>query len=99
MVEVHSFSPFATLHCKFLNLENVNRTMDLINKSDKNNSNIKELIAIEYPARVENIDKVIDTLGGKEDLSKSFSEHERLQLQFRNNFCAKPVLSSEVSSS
>lgn len=70
--------------------------MDLIDKNKNNSDSIRELIAIEYPARVENIQKVIETLGGKEDLSKSFSEHEKLQLHFRNNFCSKPVLSSEV---
>lgn len=67
--------------------------MDLL----KNKDNIKELVGIEYPAKVENVNKVVETLGGKGDLSKSISEHERLQLKFRNNFCAKPVLSSEVS--
>lgn len=69
--------------------------MDLID--EKNNQNVKKLIAIEYPANVQNVNKVIDTLGGKEDLSKSIAEREKLQLKFRNNVCAKAVLSSEVS--
>ena len=56
---------------------------------------IKELIAIEYPGKVENPDKMVETLGGAEDLSKGIQERQKLQLKFRNNFFAKPVLSSE----
>ncbi|CRK93447.1 CLUMA_CG006983, isoform A [Clunio marinus] len=60
-----------------------------------NTKNAKELICIEYPGRVENIDRMIETLGGKEELSKGLHEKQKLQLQFRKNFYAKPVLSTE----
>jgi hypothetical protein len=56
---------------------------------------VKEFIAIEYPARVENADKMLESFGGAEELSKGFQEKQRIQLKFRNNFYAKPVLSSE----
>lgn len=56
---------------------------------------IKKFIAIEYPGKVEDIAKCVETLGGIEDLSKGFQEKHKLQLKFRNNFYAKPVLSSE----
>jgi hypothetical protein len=56
---------------------------------------IKEFISIEYPARVENVDKMMETLGGAEELSKGIHEGQRLQLKFRNNFYAKPAISSE----
>jgi general transcription factor 3C polypeptide 5 (transcription factor C subunit 1) len=55
----------------------------------------KKLISVEYPGRVENADKMCDTLGGLEELSKGFQEKQKLQLKFRQNFFAKPVLSSE----
>lgn len=64
--------------------------MDL--KKDKAGRNF---IAIEYPGRVENIDQMVETLGGQEELSKGFQEKQKLQLKFRDNFYAKPVLSSE----
>lgn len=57
--------------------------------------NVREFIAIEYPGRVENVENMMNSLGGKEQLSKGFQERERLQLKFRTNFYAKPVLSSE----
>lgn len=59
------------------------------------NQNLPEFIAIEYPGRVENVNKMVESLGGAEELSKGFQERQRLQLKFRNNFYAKPVLSSE----
>lgn len=55
----------------------------------------KKLISVEYPGRVENADKMCDTLGGIEELSKGFQEKQKIQLKFRQNFFAKPVLSSE----
>lgn len=57
--------------------------------------NLKRLIAIEYPGKVENTEKMVESLGGLEDLSKGFQEKQKLQLKFRQNFFAKPVLSSE----
>lgn len=64
--------------------------MDIINRA-----NTKNLIAIEYPGRVNNPEKMMETLGGIEELSKAFQEKQKLQLKFRNNFYAKPVLSTE----
>lgn len=64
--------------------------MDIINRK-----NAKDLIAIEYPGRVQHPDKMVETLGGIEELSKGLQEKQKLQLKFRNNFYAKPVLSSE----
>lgn len=55
----------------------------------------RKFIAIEYPGRVQNADKMCETLGGLEELSKGFQEKQKLQLKFRNNFFAKPVLSTE----
>ncbi len=59
-------------------------------------NNIPNLIAIEYPGRVENIDKAIETLGGKDEMSKAFSEKQKLQLKLypKNLFC-KPAISTE----
>lgn len=57
--------------------------------------NVKSLIAIEYPGLVRNPEKMVQTLGGIEELSKGFQERQKLELKFRNNFYAKPVLSSE----
>lgn len=58
---------------------------------------MKKFIAIEYPGKVENIAKCVETLGGIEELSKGFQEKQKLQLKFRDNFYAKPVLSSEAN--
>lgn len=38
-------------------------------------------------------------MGGIEELSKGFQEKQKLQLKFRNNFYAKPALSSEPNES
>ena len=62
-----------------------------------NRQNPRNLIAIEYPGRVQNPDKMVETLGGREELSKGFQERQKLQLKFRSNFYAKPALSSEPS--
>lgn len=56
---------------------------------------LKEFISIEYPGRVVNNDKMVESLGGIEELSKGFQEKQKLQLKFRQNFYAKPALSSE----
>lgn len=61
----------------------------------KNDESVKNFIAIEYPGRVVNDERMVETLGGIEELSKGFQEKQKLQLKFRNNFYAKPVLSSE----
>lgn len=61
----------------------------------KRKENLKKLIVIEYPAKVENVDKMVESLGGVEDLSKGFEQKQKLQLRFRQNFFAKPVVSSE----
>lgn len=67
-----------------------------INKS-RNIENVHELVAIEFPGKVENVHKVADTFGGIEELSKNFAEGEKLQLRFGNTFTAKPLISSDVS--
>lgn len=45
---------------------------------------VKELINIEYPGIVKNVDKMLETLGGKESLENTFSQaNSRLELFFR----------------
>lgn len=61
----------------------------------KISNELKELIAIEYPGKVVNPDRMIETLGGIEELSKGFCEKQKLQLKLRPNFYAKPILSTE----
>lgn len=57
---------------------------------------IRQLIGIEYPGRVENVDKMIETLGGEQEISKAFEQKQKLQLKFnpKNLYC-KPAISSE----
>lgn len=63
-----------------------------IKKGDK----IPSLIVIEYPGRVENVDKMIETLGGPQDLSKAFAEKEKLQLKFHpTSYYNKAIISNE----
>lgn len=57
--------------------------------------NIRQFVAIEYPGKVVNDVRMIETLGGYEELSKGISEKQKLQLKFRQNFYAKPALSTE----
>ena len=65
-----------------------------IKKGDK----IPSLVGIEYPGRVENVDKMIETLGGIEDLSKAFAENEKLQLKFHpSSYYNKAIISNEPS--
>lgn len=61
----------------------------------KRSEEIRKLIAVEYPGQVNNADKAIESLGGREELSKGFQERQKLQLKFRQNFFAKGVLSTE----
>lgn len=61
----------------------------------KISNDLKELIAIEYPGKVVNLDRMIETMGGIEELSKGFCEKQKLQLKLRPNFYAKPILSTE----
>lgn len=61
----------------------------------KKDGNVKKFIAIEYPGIVVNNERMVETLGGLEELSKGLQAKQKLQLKFRNNFYAKPVLSSE----
>lgn len=56
---------------------------------------LKQFVAIEYPGNVVNHEKMIETLGGLEELSKGIIEKQKLQLKFRPNFYAKPALSTE----
>lgn len=56
---------------------------------------IRQFVAIEYPGKVVNNEKMIETLGGLEELSKGIIEKQKLQLKFRPNFYAKPALSTE----
>lgn len=59
-------------------------------------SNIPQLIGIEYPGKVQNDDNMIETLGGIQELSKSFHENQKLQLKFHfKNFFNKPAISTE----
>lgn len=59
------------------------------------NKELKHLVAIEYPGKVVNDDKMVETFGGPEELSKSIQDKQKLQLRFRQNFYAKSVFSSE----
>lgn len=59
---------------------------------------VPSLIAVEYPGRVENEDKLIETLGGKQDLSRAFTENQKLQLKFHpKSFYNKATISNEPS--
>ncbi|KAL7042454.1 hypothetical protein ACKWTF_001146 [Chironomus riparius] len=63
-----------------------------ITKGDR----IPSLIGIEYPGRVENVDKMIETLGGSQDLSRAFSENQKLQLKFHpTSYYNKAIISNE----
>jgi general transcription factor 3C polypeptide 5 (transcription factor C subunit 1) len=54
------------------------------------------LYAVEYPGRVQNVDKMMETLGGMQDLSKAFKEKQKLQLKFHpRNFYNKSIISTE----
>lgn len=57
---------------------------------------IREFIGVEYPGRVENVNNMIETLGGDQELSKTFEEKRKLQLKLnpKNLFC-KSAISSE----
>jgi len=49
-------------------------------------NNLNKLICIEYPGVVKNVDKMLETLGGLENLNKVFLNPSlRLQLRFRPN--------------
>lgn len=63
-----------------------------INKSEI----IRELIGIEYPGLVKNVDKMVETLGGENELSRAFEQKQKLQLKFapKNLYC-KPAISTE----
>lgn len=64
---------------------------------DVRNINHRKLIGIEYPGRVENVDKMINTLGGIEELSRDFQEKQKIQLKFRpNNLFSKPTFGDNV---
>jgi hypothetical protein len=60
----------------------------------KRSENIREFIAIEYPGRVLNAEKMIETLGGIQELSRGFTDKQRLELKFypKNLYC-KPAVS------
>ncbi|XP_078687071.1 general transcription factor 3C polypeptide 5-like [Branchiostoma floridae x Branchiostoma belcheri] len=46
--------------------------------------NTKSLICVEYPGRVKNVEKMLETLGGEENVSKAVSDSSRrLDLRFR----------------
>lgn len=64
----------------------------------KRSEEISELVGVEYPGKVENVDKMIETLGGIQELSKGFEEKQKLQLKFnpKNLYC-KSALSQQVS--
>ncbi|XP_037548560.1 general transcription factor 3C polypeptide 5 [Nematolebias whitei] len=50
----------------------------------------KRLVCVEYPAVVSSVDKMLETLGGEQTISKSFSDpNRRLELRFRpqDPFC------------
>lgn len=66
----------------------------------KRDKNMCELIGIEYPGRVENVDNMIETLGGIQELSKGLEEKQRLQLKLnpKNLYC-KPAFSSQQEES
>lgn len=58
--------------------------------------NIPEFVAIEYPGLVKNVDNMIETLGGPDELSKAIDEKQKLQLKFTpKNFFSKPAISTE----
>jgi hypothetical protein len=59
--------------------------------------NTSDLVAIEYPAKVESIEKVNETFGGIEELSKNIGDGQKLQLRLGNIFVTKPIISSEVN--
>ncbi|XP_066295708.1 general transcription factor 3C polypeptide 5-like [Branchiostoma lanceolatum] len=46
--------------------------------------NMKSLTCVEYPGRVKNVDKMLETLGGEENVSKAaLDSSRRLDLRFR----------------
>lgn len=57
---------------------------------------IREFIGIEYPGLVKNVDKMIETLGGENEISRAIEEKQKLQLKLqpRNLFC-KSAISTE----
>ncbi|KAG5675854.1 hypothetical protein PVAND_005723 [Polypedilum vanderplanki] len=60
------------------------------------NKNFFELVAIEYPGFVKNVDNMVETLGGIQELSKAFHENQKLQLKFHpKNFYNKAIISTE----
>ena len=65
----------------------------------KKSKKLKNFISIEYPGHVVNDDKMIESLGGIEELSKGFQDKQKLQLKFRQNLYAKPALSTEQQES
>lgn len=63
----------------------------------KTGYHLRELVGIEYPAFVKNVDKMMETLGGIEELSKEFTENQRVQLKFhpKNVYC-KPTFGDRI---
>lgn len=58
----------------------------------KRTDNVPELIGIEYPGIIKNVDKMIATLGGIEDISRDFIKKDRLQVRFHpENMYCKPA--------
>lgn len=60
--------------------------------------NIREFIGIEYPGRVINVDNMIETLGGHQELSRSFDEKQKLQLKLnpKNLFCKSAISTDQT---
>ncbi|RVE65406.1 hypothetical protein OJAV_G00116200 [Oryzias javanicus] len=61
----------------------------------------RKLVCVEYPAVVRNTDKMLETLGGEQTVSKTFADpNRRLELRFRpqDPFC-HPACGNRLSSS
>jgi general transcription factor 3C polypeptide 5 (transcription factor C subunit 1) len=58
--------------------------------------NVREFIGIEYPGRVQNVNNMIETLGGDNEISRAFDEKQKLQLKLnpKNLYC-KSAISTE----
>lgn len=60
-------------------------------------SQIKELVSIEYPGIVKNLDKMMETIGGTEQLIKTFKKSgSRLELSPRPDLFSHPILGDKV---
>ncbi|KAG8239004.1 hypothetical protein J437_LFUL005061 [Ladona fulva] len=75
-------------------------TYMMSNSSEMHNLN-RELICIEYPGVVKNVDKMFETLGGLKNISSVYSQkRRRLELRFRpNDIFSKPACGDRHSTS